>query len=257
MLRGPLSRVVADWLHCENEYLREGSLSHGETLCSHGAKAPPAGTRLMSNESFAWFVNQHADGPSSEHEGWDNGFRTSNLQVGMLASVPKGQPVTREHLKKAKRILGAEKGPVRWVVGTTDTMHEFYLEMAARAGRRATGADATEATISIGDPLAELKLVDTFRAVSMNQLDSELYEWVLQRQATETKLLQDNPPPGVLMVDDGGLDQGTAPAAAAGAGADGASDAAEAKDAAAAPSVPFHYGVERVRGFSVRVRVRV
>ena len=60
--------------------------------------------------------------------------------------------------------------------------------------------------------------MDTFRAVSMNQLDSELYEWVLQRQATETKLLQDNPPPGVLMVDDGGLDQGTAPAAAAGAG---------------------------------------
>ena len=134
MLRDPLSRVVADWLHCENEYLREGSLSHGETLCSHGAKAPPAGTRLMSNESFAWFVNQHADGPSSEHEGWDNGFRTANLQVGMLASVPKGQPVTREHLKKAKRILGAEKGPVRWVVGTTDTMHEFYLELAARAG---------------------------------------------------------------------------------------------------------------------------
>ena len=82
---------------------------------------------------------------------------------------------------------------------------------------------------------------------TMNQLDSELYEWVLQRQATETKLLQDNPPPGVLMVDDGGLDQGTAPAAAAAAEADGASDAAEAEDAAATPSVPFHYGVERVR----------
>ena len=40
LLREPLSRVVADWLHCENEYLREGALSQGQTLCSRGAKAP-------------------------------------------------------------------------------------------------------------------------------------------------------------------------------------------------------------------------
>ena len=149
LLREPLSRVVAHWLQCEDEYLRDGKLSRGERVCSHGAKAPPAGTRLMSNESFSWFMSQHADGPSAEHAGWDNGFRTANLQVGMLASVPKGRAVNRNDLKKAKRILGAEKGAVKWVVGTTDTMHEFYLELAARAGRRATDADALTLTLTL------------------------------------------------------------------------------------------------------------
>ena len=141
VLREPLSRVVAHWLHCENELLKLGKVSHGTAMCSHGAKAPPAGTRLMSNESFSWFLQQHADGPSAEQEGWDNGFRTANLQVGMIASVPKGRAVTAKDLKKAKRILSADKGPLKWVVGTTDTMYEFYLELAARAGRPVSDTD--------------------------------------------------------------------------------------------------------------------
>ena len=99
----------------------------------------------MSNESFSWFLKQHADGPDAQMDGWDNGFRTSNMQVGMLASVPKGVAVTRNDLKKAKRIVSNNNGKIKWVIGTTDTMHEFYLELAARAGRNVTNAEAAAA----------------------------------------------------------------------------------------------------------------
>eukprot|EP00964_Phaeocystis_antarctica_P146619 scaffold112976_cov45-Phaeocystis_antarctica.AAC.2 len=80
----------------------------------------------------------------------------------------------------------------------------------------------------------------------MNQLDTELYNWVLQRQATETALLQKNPPPGVLMVDDGSASASPAEAesaeAIASASADRDASAAETEAAATAPAVPFHYG---------------
>ena len=184
VIREPSSRVVAHWVHCENEHLKHGKFSHGNSVCSHGAKAPPAGTPLMSNESFSWFLKQHADGPDAEMVGWDNGFRTSNMQVGMLASVPKGVAVTRNDLKKAKRILSNDNGKIKWVVGTTDTMHEFYLELAARAGRNVTNAEAAAATQAPESLVESLNLQDAFRASSKNQLDQELYDWVLERQAS-------------------------------------------------------------------------
>ena len=170
-IRSAAARSISHWSHCISE------LSHnGRTQCGF-EKQDDNMTTTLTNETLSHFMNTYKHGGT-----WVPWFRTYNMQVGMLASVKNGVPVTSDDLEIAKQRLSEG----RWLAYTFGCLPRLYKHFAKKAGLSFDKNQTYEMTSSAHHTNATLSMYlssDALQDVEEgNKLDDQLYRWVLERE---------------------------------------------------------------------------
>jgi hypothetical protein len=176
-LREGTDRAISNWAHCMNEIKFHGpeQSQNRRNLCGIEYSAL---TSTLSDETLRHWIRTYAHGDGGAHDQGYLWFRASNMQVGMLASVPKGEPVTREHLEEAKTLLSSGQ----WLVGVYDCLPAYFKHIAKLVR---LDLDSSHTPYSPPDTMhrtAEIMLSNDVLAEvrEANSLDNELYEWASQ-----------------------------------------------------------------------------
>jgi len=123
-----------------------------------------------TNESIMEFLQ----GQGTGH--WLKPYPTrNNIQVAMLASVPDGESVQRQHLEQAKNVLSSGD----WLVGFAHCFSDFVDDVNALApGRFDENDENGHAERKTPDGLVlDEKVVEELKDSSA--FDNELYDWAL------------------------------------------------------------------------------
>jgi len=178
-LRAGNERVISHWAFLEKN-LADDPLA---TSSGHGGHRPPPDVALYSTESLRFFLHHHVNGVETVF------FRSSNLQIAELASVPLGTPVNRSHLEQAKAMLNDTQA---WALATVECMPMMVMQLSYRVHGVELSTKEAEALIehsNVGqDKLTILLDSDVLaEAAMMNLLDMELHEWALSRICGDDK----------------------------------------------------------------------
>ena len=177
--KSPLVQYGGLWLPRESQSLAPNNMST--------STVSPNDT--PQSHSLRHFLRANAHG-GNEAAGW---FRSSNLQVAQLASVPHGQAVNRSHLEQVQAMLlgrnadeqpGQHRFEQAWLVATVECVPLLVMQLVDRMFGVQISKD--EAVHMIGDEDREEMEVELDADVlaevdEMNSLDNELHEWAVTR----------------------------------------------------------------------------